>query len=134
MAELVVKVQYASKMRSGFLWALRLLFPLWGIVGPIAAVIGIFTLFSVARSQASEYTTTFFLQALGVVLGGLVVPAICLLATRTLSLDCIVADKNGLQLPLNLRNLRRYWPWQLSLWRRYHRLLHRTSDRSSWCL
>jgi serine/threonine protein kinase len=109
MAELAVRVQYTSKTRSAMLGALRTTFPLWGIAAPITAVISLLMLcFSTVYSSGTEW----IVRLIGFALAGTVAPLVGLLATRWLSIDCITADKNGLQLPFMVGSFRGYVPWE----------------------
>lgn len=108
MAELAVKVPYRSKTRSALLGALRVTFPAWGLLAPIAgAIIFVIGITALMHGQADGNTWQAFAWAFtGMVagLGGL-------LATRALSVDCITADKNGLQMPFAIENMHGYMPW-----------------------
>lgn len=109
MAELMVQVEYGSKMRTGALALLRLTFPLWGVVAPICSIIALCV--CVGNMHSSSWETDYLLKGIGAVLAGLLTPAAALLATRALSMDCIVADRNGLQLPFSFSTMKRYLPW-----------------------
>lgn len=111
MAELMVKVQYASKVRSTMLAGLRATFPLWGIAGPIAAGICLAILVVYLRETSSYSMTHYGMRVLGIMLAGAIAPIVGLLATRWLSVDCIVADKNGLQMPFMIGNFKGFMPW-----------------------
>lgn len=108
MAELMVRVQYASKVRGASLATLRALFPLWGVLAPVTAVVAIFGLF-MATQNADQ--APWLMRWLGLALAGLVAPLVALLATRWLSVDCIVADRNGLQMPFMVGTMRGFIPW-----------------------
>jgi tRNA A-37 threonylcarbamoyl transferase component Bud32 len=109
MAELAVRVQYTSKPRSAMLAALRTTFPLWGVVAPIAVVISLIMLcFAANSSSGSEW----YGRLIGIILAGTVAPIVGLLTTRWLSVDCITADKNGLQMPFMVGTFRGYLPWE----------------------
>jgi hypothetical protein len=51
-------------------------------------------------------------RLIGLMIASLVAPLVALLATRWLSVDCIIADKNGLQMPFMVGNTRGYVPWE----------------------
>src|SRR5579884_2762340 len=113
MADLIVRIDYESKSRQALLTLLRTTFPIWGIVAPIAGVISIFILVSMihpAEYQAPLDALTFY-KLLGVAIGGSFTSVACLVATRALSHEAIVADRNGLLVPATWTRLRSYFPW-----------------------
>lgn len=118
MAELTVKADYKSNTRSTALFLLRFTFPVWGVIAPVSGVgclIGFFGMLAYASNNnwanlAANYTYLATMSSISV--GCLAASVAALAATRVLSLDCIIADKNGLQFPmLAAGNLRRYKPW-----------------------
>lgn len=109
MAELAVRVQYESKTRSAMLGALRMTFPLWGVVAPIAALISFLVL---VFPNGGGATGDWFFKLFGMSVAGVLAPIVGLLATRALSIDCITADKNGLHLPFLVGSWRNYIPWE----------------------
>lgn len=115
MAELTVTAQYESKPRAVALAALRVSFPLWGLVAPItfavcfAMVIG----FLVAGQITSMFNETQSAAFFGLMLTSLLAPCAGLLFTKALSDDKIVIDRNGILLPfvLSMQTGKRYLPW-----------------------
>lgn len=100
MAELVVKVRYESSPRKLALSTLRLLFPFWGILGPIVFLGCIIATISMLFS--STYIPT---QVFGVAIACLALPLICLCLSRLLTRDSLVLDVDGIQLPFSLLNV-----------------------------
>ncbi len=110
MAELMVKVQYASKLRTTMLAALKTTFPIWGVAAPIASA-GCIAALIAASQNTDNSSNEWIMRFISVGLAGAVTPIAALLATRWLSIDCIVADKNGLQMPFMIGNFRGFVPW-----------------------
>lgn len=111
MAELMVKVQYASKVRSTMLTTLRVLFPVWGVAAPLTAIVCICGLLACTASADATSQALWIPRLFGFMLAGIVAPLVALLATRWLSVDSIVADKLGLQMPFMVGNLSGFLPW-----------------------
>ncbi len=131
MAELTVTAQYESKPRAVALAALRVTFPVWGLVAPItfaicfAMVIG----FLVAGQMTTMFNDTQTAAFFGLMLTSLLAPCLGLIATKALSDDKIVIDKNGVLLPfvLYMQTGKRYLPWAKVL-----RLETFPNDQSDW--
>lgn len=131
MAELTVTAQYESKPRAAALAALRVTFPVWGLVAPItfavcfAMVIGFFVAGQVTTMFNDTQTAAFF----GVMLTSLLAPCLGLIATKALSDDKIVIDKNGVLLPfvLSMQTGKRYVPWA-----KVRRIETFPNDESDW--
>jgi serine/threonine-protein kinase len=99
MAELALRLQYSSNVRLALLTTLRVTFPLWGIIAPIAAVMSLLIMITSLNNHYSGYDTDFYMKVLGVLLGSTAVSIGSLLSTRALTNDCITADKDGLVMP-----------------------------------
>ncbi len=114
MAELSVKIEYASKVRQMALHTMRICFPLWGIV-PILLIIGIagsvavnWVVNGTAGPDALRSVVTVSLFAVLVVLASL-------LTIRLLEKSKLLIDKNGMELPMELAlpdGSPRYVPWK----------------------
>lgn len=114
MAELVVQLNYESKVRNAILAVLQVTFPLWGIILPIAAVISLAIFLTTCRNpNVWGDGGPFIWKLAGLAFGGLFTALVCLISTRSLSHQSIVADKNGLLVPFSFMRWRRYWPWHL---------------------
>jgi predicted Ser/Thr protein kinase len=111
MADLMVQLKYESKVRDVILATLRVTFPFWGVVAPIASTICFIIMLAMFRN-ATYVETDAFWKLFGAIIGGLLLGLSGLMLTRTLSHESIVADKNGLFLPFTWYLRRRYWPWQ----------------------
>lgn len=113
MAELVVKAHYDSKLRVTMLAALRMTFPIWGILCPVIAA-GIVCFALASLRWISSWDAVSIYASYSIVLASLFSFISGLIGTRWLSMDSIVADKNGLQFPFLSAGYgaRLYKPWQ----------------------
>jgi len=114
MTELSVRVQYQTRTRKVVLSLLKGTFPLWGLGAPLVGGAGLVFLIGVIAtspaSLASNGAQVF--QALFGVITLLTAFLTGLFLTNWLSRDCLIVDKDGLQLPLNPWNTRRAVTWQ----------------------
>ena len=113
MAELVVKAHYDSKLRLTMLTTLRMTFPLWGILCPVIAV-GIICAALAGLRYMDQWTAVTTYACYSTMLASLFLFISGLVGTRWLSMDSIVADKNGLQFPFltSGHQLNLYKPWR----------------------
>lgn len=112
MTELAVRVQYKTIARNTTLGFLRGTFPFWGVASPVIA--GITCGFSVAVLCGANFGISDLGQAAAMFFGSVTVLAmfVCgLLLTNWLSRDCLIVDKDGLQLPFNPFDNKRNLPW-----------------------
>ena len=113
MAELSVKIEYASRARLMALQVMRMAFPLWGII-PVLMVVGI------AGSVWANMVIRALLKrtvcaACSLSLSLLFVILSSLLAIRVLERSKLLIDKTGMEMPLELALLgksQRYLPWK----------------------
>jgi tRNA A-37 threonylcarbamoyl transferase component Bud32 len=116
MAELSVKIEYASKARQAALQAMRMAFPLWGIV-PILMIIGIagsVSLKWLTLGNSGGSANAFMLVA-NVVFCAAFIVLTCLLSIRVLEKSKLLIDKNGIELLFELSFTDaslHYLPWK----------------------
>jgi len=96
MAELAVRVKYLSPQRAAALALLRLTFPVWGVIAPIAAVIIlIISYFQSLHSALHGEQMNVLLSTLSI---GLTF-GVSMLALNWLANDAVDIDKDGVKLP-----------------------------------
>ncbi len=100
MAELAVKAKYEAGGVASARALLRFTFPLWGILCPIVAAIGlacgiwsICTYPTTLASEESYKVIAFLLSCSGIAMTGLTL-------TRLLAKTDLIVDKNGMRLPI----------------------------------
>lgn len=109
MPELAVAVHYENSARKAALTALRVTFPLWGVVAPISAICFLvpcyFSFIADRTIAASLYTNLLgsFALLLAFVAG--------LLAVDCLAKDKLLIDKHGVKLPFSLLSRKRRYSW-----------------------
>jgi tRNA A-37 threonylcarbamoyl transferase component Bud32 len=114
MAELSVRIEYASRTRLMALQAMRMAFPLWGIV-PVLMVIGIIGSVWANMLTQGSIGPEALRGIVNVTLFAIFVILSSLLAIRVLEKSKLLIDKNGMEMPLELDLLggsQRYMPWK----------------------
>lgn len=109
MAELTVCASYESRLTKSATSALRLTFPVWGIVAP---VVGLVMLIGFIVAFAQHALEASMVSWIGVPIAWIALAVFCLLGMRFLSNNQIMVDKNGIQFPVLLRPGNRYVPWR----------------------
>ncbi len=108
MAELTVTTSYESPIIKTASTALRLTFPVWGIIAPFIGVVGVIALVTALFQHVLDAS---MLNWLGIPLAYIAVAVFCLLSMRVLSNNSLLLDKNGIRFPVLLRPGNRYVPW-----------------------
>ncbi len=108
MAELTVTTSYESPLTKSATTALRLTFPIWGIIAPF---IGFAGLIAIVSAIFQHFLEPAMVNWIGVPLAWIALAVTCLLSMRVLSNNSLLLDKNGIQFPVLLRPGNRYVPW-----------------------
>ena len=108
MAELTVTTSYESPLIKTAATALRLTFPVWGVVAPFIGIVGVIALITALVQHVLDSS---MVNWLGVPLAYIAVAVFCLLSMRVLSNNSLLLDKNGIRFPVLLRPGNRYVPW-----------------------
>lgn len=108
MAELTVTTSYESPVIKTASTALRLTFPVWGIVAPFIGIVGVIALVTALFQHVLDAS---MINWLGVPLSYIALAVCCLLSMRVLSNNSLLLDKNGIRFPILLRPGNRYVPW-----------------------
>jgi tRNA A-37 threonylcarbamoyl transferase component Bud32 len=112
MAELVVRLPYRNKTREYALTALKMTFPIWGLIAPIGVgVLAVLIGSSFLQNPHSPFVGETISQFFALLNTLLVAFLSGLIATNWLSNDAIVFDSSGLQLPSNLFGQKKGLPW-----------------------
>ena len=114
MAELAIKIEYASKARLWALTAMRMSFPLWAIV-PVLMICGFIgtVLTKWAAYDVNPYTA--FLPVSNLIVLSVLIPLLSLLTIRMLEKSKLQIDKNGIEFPMEFLSARvpsRYFAWK----------------------
>jgi predicted Ser/Thr protein kinase len=115
MTELIVRVQYQTKVRKASLAMLKATFPVWGIMAPLISGSCLAFLACYMVTTGGNAAGLGIGSLIPVLFGGITLLAMFLVGlflTNWLSRDCLVVDRDGLQLPLNPWNSRRALTWQ----------------------
>lgn len=108
MAELTVTTSYESPIIKTASTALRLTFPVWGIIAPFIGIVGVI---AVTTALMQHMLDASMINWLGIPLAYIAVAVFCLLSMRVLSNNSLLLDKNGIRFPVLLRPGNRYVPW-----------------------
>src|SRR5208282_3208823 len=101
MAELSVKVEYASKLRQATLHLMRMAFPIWGIM-PVLMILGIAATLSMNWFAVGFAAKNAVMLVINVTFFAAFVILASLLTIRVLEKSKLLIDKNGIELPLEL--------------------------------
>jgi len=109
MADLSVKIEYASDYRKVALQTMRMLFPVWGIIPALAmiwALINLSVCMIVPVGNLFALTILLFISSAIIILS--------LLTIRFLEKSQLLIDKNGIELPFEfaMNENQKYLAWK----------------------
>lgn len=114
MAELAVRAKYEGQGVGVARLALRLSFPIWGIVFPIISVVGFFAMIYAATTQPEWMLSPYAPSAICFLFSCSALAMLGLTLTRVLSSNYLIVDKSGIRLPVlpeQLHNSIKYFTW-----------------------